>query len=115
MPKFDKSSKKQTDYVEFTVKPLAYIGEYDEEALKAMGGFGDKTMRLVFYITEASLWRLKDFLEHCGLDVEEAKSLRELIEATPNCTFRGQIAHRIGNDNKTAFAEIVSTAADEDE
>jgi hypothetical protein len=112
LPKFDKSSKKQTEYVEFTLQPIATVGEVDEDALKASGGLEGKTLRDTYYITENSLWRLKKFLEDCGLDVDdESQSLRTLIDATPNCQVNVSIKHEMGNDGQTAYANIAGTSA----
>lgn len=112
LPKQDKSSKKQTEYVEFTLKPTAVVGEVDEDALKEMGGLNsDKTIKVTHYLTENSLWRLKDFLEHCGIDLDDHKTLRAAIEATPNCQVNVAIGHDMGNDGKTPFAVVKGTSA----
>ena len=80
-PRFDKSAKKQTEFVEFTHKLLAAQEDVDEDELKVLGGVKDKVMKNTFYLTEGAAWRLKEFLEHCGID--EADSLREMIDETP--------------------------------
>lgn len=114
LPKMDKSSKKQTEYVEFTLQPVAAGPDVDTDALEAMGGLAEKTLRATYYITENSLWRLKEFLGHCGLDVEGGTSLRSLIEQTPNCSVNVSIKHDMGNDGKTPYAVIANTAAVEE-
>ena len=38
LPKFDKSSKKQTEFVEFTLQPVEAMEDVDQEALASMGG-----------------------------------------------------------------------------
>ena len=82
-PRFDKSAKKQTDFVEFQHKLLSAQEDVDEDELKALGGIKDKVMKNTFYLTEGATWRLKEFLEHCGIDMDEVESLREAVEQTP--------------------------------
>ncbi len=69
LPRQDKSAKKQTEFYEFTHKLLSAGEDVDEDELKAMGGVADKTIKNTYYITEGSLWRLKDFLGHFGRGV----------------------------------------------
>lgn len=112
-PRFDKSSKKQTEFVEFTHKLIGVGEDVDEEALKE--ALGDKalnevTMKNTFYLTEGSIWRLKDFLGNCGLDVEDDKtSLREMIEETPGKSVGIFINHEASQDGQAVFARIGKT------
>src|SRR5258707_13937544 len=112
LPRFDKSSKKFTEFVEFTLQPTAAGEDVDEEDLEAMGGIANKTIRATYYITEDSLWRLKDFLVHCG--IEESGSLRQMIDETPNCEVIAFIRHTAINDGQAIFAELPNTASDEE-
>lgn len=117
-PKFDKSSKKQTEYVEFTLKCVEALDTVDadelEDWLTSKDGtkrkLGDATQRLTFYLTEGALWRLKDFLAHCGLDVEGDASLRQLIPETTGCQVIGTIAHESSDDGTAVFGRVRSTA-----
>ena len=108
LPRFDKSSKKFTEFVEFTLQPTAAGEDVDEEDLAAMGGIANKTIRATYYITEDALWRLKDFLSHCG--IEEDGSLRNTIDQTPNCEVIAFIKHRASEDGQSVFAELAKTA-----
>jgi len=108
LPRFDKSSKKFTEFVEFTLQPTAAGEDVDEEDLAAMGGITNKTIRATYYITEDALWRLKDFLSHCG--IEEDGSLRNMIDQTPNCEVIAFIKHRASEDGQSVFAELAKTA-----
>ncbi len=108
LPRFDKSSKKFTEFVEFTLQPTAAGEDVDEEDLEAMGGIANKTIRATYYITEDALWRLKDFLGHCG--IEEDGSLRNMIDQTPNCEVIAFIKHRASEDGQAVFAELAKTA-----
>lgn len=107
LPRFDKSSKKQTEFVEFTLQPMAAGEDVDEEELAAMGGIANKTIRATYYITEDSLWRLKAFLEHCG--IEESGSLRQMIDETPNCEVMAFLKHEASNDGESVYATLSKT------
>lgn len=110
LPKFDKSTKKGTEYVEFTYKVLAAAEDVDSDELALMGGIADKTMRDTYYITENSLWRLKEMLVNCGIEDDDNKSLRQMIEETPGCQLVVHIKHTASQDGQSVFANVGSTA-----
>ncbi|MFA6159363.1 MAG: hypothetical protein WC763_07095 [Candidatus Paceibacterota bacterium] len=111
LPRFDKSSKKQTDFVEFTLKLLSAHDDVDAEELATMGGVADKTIKDTYYLTETALWRLKDFLANAGLDVDSGNSYNELIEATPGQQIGISIRHEASQDGQSIFARIGKTFA----
>lgn len=114
MPRYDKSSKKGTEFTEFTVKALRAGSDVDPEQLAEMGGIEDKTQKLAFYHTEGSIYRLDEFHEHCGIDLSEAKSRRQRNEDCVNAQFVGFIRHEASQDGQTTFGRIGRTApADE--
>lgn len=105
-----KSSKKQTPYVEFLCSYQAAMDDVDEETLTTYGGIAGKQTKLTFYITEDAVWRLKKFLNE-DLGIEEGdKSLRQMLDETPNCTFLGQVKHEASDDGENVFAKIDRTA-----
>lgn len=110
LPKRDKSSKKQTPYVEFTLQPLEAMEDVDAEALEEMGGFVNKTLRATYYTTEDAMWRLKEFLEHCGLEVSSGASYNQLIDETPNCQVIAFIRHDASEDGTSIYAKVGKTA-----
>lgn len=114
LPKYDKSTKKQTEYVEFTLKPIQVGEDVDQEELAAMGGIADKTIRATFYLTENALWRLKDFLAHCGIDVDEAENYRVAIDETTNQQVVAFIRHVPSDDGEAVFANLGKTASPEE-
>lgn len=103
-PKFDKSSKKQTDFVEFTLKPLTALEGVDQDELNAFGEFKDKTLPATFYVTEKSLFMLKQFLDCCG--IEDVGSLNNRIEESPNSEVIGFIRHEASEDGTRVFARF---------
>ena len=112
-PRFDKSTKKQTEYVEFTHKILSAGEDVDTDDLATYLGDSKKLnevqMKNTFYLTEGSIWRLKEFLEHCGIDMDEVESLREGIEATPGKQVGIFINHEASQDGTSVFARIGKT------
>lgn len=117
LPRADKSKEKQTPFYEFSCKCTGALGDVDadqlqEWATKADGttrALTDFSTRLTFYITEDSLYRLQEFLEHCGVD-GEGKTTREAVEDTPNCQFVGSIVHTPSKDGTSVYANIGKTA-----
>lgn len=109
LPRYDKSAKKQTEFVEFTLQPLAAGEDVDQDDLTAMGGFANKTIRNTYYITEDALWRLKKFLADLGIE-EEDKSLRQMIEEAPGRQVAVFMKHTASDDGESVFANVASTA-----
>lgn len=108
LPRHDKSSKKQTPFVEFTLAVQAPGEDVDAEDLQSMGGADNKTIRATYYITDDALWRLKDFLGHCG--IAEEGSLRQMIDDAPNAQVVAFVKHRASEDGQSVFAELAKTA-----
>lgn len=112
LPRFDKSSKKQTEFVEFNLYPFSAGEDVDPEALEeALGdkSLTDKSLRATYYLTPDSLYRLKQFLEHCGIEIE-GKSYTEAINEVPGSTVVAHIKHRFSDDGERVFAEIKATS-----
>lgn len=113
MPRFDKSTKKGTEFVEFTCKILQAGEDVDPEELQAMGGIADKTLKHTFYLTENSIYRLKEFLID-DLRIEEEATLRPMIEKAVGAQFMAQIKHTPSDDGKSVYSNIASTGPVED-
>lgn len=117
MPKFGESAKKKTPFVEFTLSPMEAREDVDpddlEQALTKKDGtkklLSEMTIRATYYTTEDALYRLKDFLEHCGLDVEGDASLQELVEQTNGCQVGANIRHTASDDGAGVYANLGAT------
>jgi hypothetical protein len=111
LPRKDKSTKKGTDFIEYTLQPVSAVeGTVDEDALKQFGSFVDKILLLTFYITEKSAFRHKEFLaDDLGLDIED-ESHWEAAQKTQGVQVLVHIKHRATEDGKGVFHEIVGTA-----
>jgi len=107
LPETGKSSKKQTEFVAFNLKALQAGPDVDADELEEMGGIENKTTKATFYLTEGSLYRLKEFLAHCG--IEEGASLRAMIEEAMNCQVGGYIRHEASNDGESIFGRLGKT------
>lgn len=122
VPRYDKSAKKQTPFVEFQLKLTAAGEDVDQDDLKNALAMPDGTsrrltdivMKHTLYLTEGSAWRLKEFLGDCGFDVDDGDtSMREMIEQTAGRSVDIYIKHTPSQDGKSIFAEIASTLASE--
>ncbi len=87
-PKIDKSSKKQTEYSEYTMKILQAYDDVDEDALEeyltGMDGktkkLTDCTIRNTYYHTENSIGRLATFFDHLdGITPDKAGEVDESL------------------------------------
>ena len=120
MPRYDKSSKKQTEFVEFQHKFLAPGDDVDADALQEALTIGEETkslndvvMKNTFYLTESAAWRLKEFLRDCGFDIEsDEMSLRDMVEQTAGKSVGVFVKHVPSQDGQTVFAQIDRTVAE---
>ena len=109
MPRYDKSTKKQTPFVEFQISLTEAMEDVDTDELEAFGPFGDKTIPLTFYYeTEGGFNRLKKFLTDCG--IEDYDNLRVGIEEAPGRTITVEIKHETSQDGQSIYARIDGTA-----
>lgn len=110
IPEMRNIGKKDTPAAEFSFKLIAPGPDVDTTALTEMGGLTDKKLRKPFFLTEESLYRLKEFLvDHLGID-EGKKSIGELISESPNRSVTVVVSHRLSEDKSQVYAEIKSTA-----
>lgn len=115
-PLYDKSKKKQTEFVQFTHKFLQTADDNinQDELDKVLGDrvLSDITMKYTFYLTESAAWRLDQFLEDLGYDLNGEQSRRQMIEETQGKTITVQVIHEPSGDGKSVFAKINGTVAD---
>ncbi len=83
LPEEITSSKKQTPGYRFTLKILSADDDVDTDELEEIGGVEDKTIRNDIWVTPASAFMLRRFLEHCGIEAE-GKTLAEMLDEVPN-------------------------------
>lgn len=112
LPERGESSQKKTPSLTFKHKIVSPLDGVDEEALAAIdGGVVGKEMKNTFYITEASAFMLKDFLAHCGIELE-GKSMGQAIDEVPNREVIIFVKHEIigEGDSARTIAKIGRTA-----
>ena len=111
LPETGQSSKKQTDFFKFTHRIVQPLDDVDHDELEAAfpEGVAGKTVANTFYLTENSLFMLKQFVENCGIDMT-GKTMRQCVDELPNCEVVINIRHRPTQDGTRMFAEIGSTA-----
>lgn len=113
-PSYDKSNKKGTPFVEFTLRPVAAEEDVDADDLAAMGGFDGKTIKATFYLTEDAVFRLDEFHEHCGIDISEPASRKVRNDAVVNAQVCAVIKHEMSQDGSQTFARLSRTAQAQD-
>lgn len=116
LPRADKSAKKGTPFIEYTVSFLEPYTDaegttdIDAVALEEFGAVAGKEMKLTFYLTEGSAYRHKEFLQDdLGLDIE-GLSHWEAAQQAAGAQFVAGIRHKPRDDGKGIFAEISGTA-----
>ena len=112
-PRYDKSSKKGTPFVEFILKPIAEQDDVDVEALEEAGGLDGKSLRGTYYTTDDAIYRLDEFHEHCGIDLSEPASRRIRNDEVMNAQVLAYVKHRQADQNdpnSAVFAEVRRTA-----
>lgn len=108
-PRYDKSAKKGTDFVEFTLRPISAGEDVDDEDLANAGGLEGKTLRATYYLTEDAIYRLDEFHEHCGIDLTDGKSRRSRNDEVVNAEVGVFVKHRPSQDGSRIYAEIGRT------
>lgn len=122
-PRFDKSSNKGTEFVEFSMKIMEAQEDVDEDDLKeyltdASGkkkSLTDVVVRNTYYLTENSTFRLVSFLDHLDgitpdkVDEVEETSRQRIAEATgKSCIIN--IRHEPWQNGEGVSARVASTA-----
>ena len=118
LPSYGKSSKKQTPFAEFVLKPLQALEDVSEDELqewatKADGSaksLQDGQIKATFYLTEDSAFRAVDFCKHCGIDiVDEEMTLQQGFERLQGCQVGVHVKHTPFQSGDGVRAEIDRT------
>lgn len=113
LPKQDVSSKKKTEFCEFTLQVLGAHEDVDADALaECLKGkaLSEKTIRATYYVTDDAAWRLQEFVDHCGVEDGPGISLRQRISAIAGSQVNVYIRHKPSDDGTMIYAEVGSTA-----
>jgi hypothetical protein len=106
---FTKMGKDQTDVLKVKFKLMQAGPDVDAEALAAAESLG-KTITANYFLTDAAIYRLKEMMEHAGLELG-TKSVGQLIPELPGQQINIVIGHRPSADGQRIFAEVKATAA----
>jgi hypothetical protein len=98
----DKTSQKETKFIEFATAPVEPLGNVDEDWLKealtkADGGMkklSDMNIRIRFYDTPEAGYRIKKFLLDDVQLEDDGSSIGQLVEAAINAQVIVNIKHR---------------------
>lgn len=99
------SQNKKTPYVEIETKIIAPQDDVDMEEYAKVKNPQDRSFKTKFFITEDSLFRLKDFLAKAGFETE-GKSFSEMLNEIAGHQIVGVVSHRLGQDGETVYPEI---------
>jgi len=108
--RFDKSSVQQTDYVDFVLKVIEPYKNVDEDELEEFGEVRGTIINHRLYITEKAKYRIKEFLEHCGVDLSDGKSFEQAIPEATNCEVIVQVIHEPLQSGDGVMARVRSSA-----
>jgi len=116
-PEQGESNQKKTPFVRFMLQPMAIGDDVDEDALKialtradgSVVGLQDQTIRATYYLTSNAVWRLEQYLEHLGFELDGKSSLEQMIAESNGRQCLATLKHTM-NDDGSVFAELASTA-----
>jgi hypothetical protein len=115
MPRYGKSTKKMTDFVEFQIQLVEAMEDVDPDLLEEFGTLSEKSIPLTFYYAdsdgaplEGGFKRLRAFLDNCGIEGEG--TVRQQIEQASGRTIVVEIKHTPSADGQSVYAQIDGTA-----
>lgn len=106
-----KSKDKQTPYVEFDVSIIGpHDNSVDANLLNEIADWQQRKLRLTFYITQDSLWRLRGFIEQFDKNMAETMPIGQAIGMLTGRQFIAQVKLTPSKKGDTMFNEIDDTA-----
>lgn len=110
LPEQIESSRKKTPGLRFKLQVVQALEDVDPDELQNIeGGVIGKILNMDQWVTEESLFMLKQFVEHCGA-LEEGASLSACIDNVPNSSVLAFVQHDTDDTSKRTFAKIKRTA-----
>ena len=106
-PRRDKSSRKGTDFSEYTVQLMEACDDVNDKDLEEfLDGepLTRKSVRVTYYHTKGALYRLGEFLIALGID--KTKSIEEGIQEVPGKTAYFHIKHQPSLDGTGVYANV---------
>ena len=109
--KYGKSDKKGTEFSEFALIPIDALDDVDADDVESAGGLDGKSLRITFWHTEDSIYRLDEFHEHCGISLDDGRSRRARNDECVNAEVLATVKHTQSDDNTRVFTNVSRTAA----
>lgn len=122
LPRIDKSTKKGTEFSEFTLQVMESCDDVDPDELKlslskASGDIiplRERSLRVTMWHTEDALWRLKKFLDDLMIpdedDAGEPRTIRDRMQDVPGKMVYAHVKHSPSDDGETMYANVDKTA-----
>jgi len=102
--------KNKTPALEFKIKLMMAQPDVSQDDLLAAGGLENKFMTARFFLTDDSMYRLKEFLVN-ALDIpENGRTIGQMLGDAPNKQVLVQVSHRPSDDGQQIYSEIKSYA-----
>ena len=109
-PEFTTIGKENTPIANFTLRYLRANDDVDSTQLADVGGLENKTIKHRYFLTEAAMYRLKEFLvDHLGIE-EGNQTIGQLCSQAAGRQVYFTIGHRPSQDGTQIYSEIKSTA-----
>jgi len=99
------SSQKKTPGVQLDCRMTEPQSDVDEDELAEVKNANERKQRMTFWITEDSLWRLKEFTEVVGV-ADDDKTLEEILPELTGCSFIAPIVHEVPQGSTDPIAKI---------
>lgn len=106
-------AKTGTEFAEFTLQILGAHEDVDPDALaECLKGKAliEKTIKATYYVTDDAIWRLKEFLDHCGVESGPGISIRQRMSGAAGSQVNAFMKQKPSQDGTFMRAELVYTA-----
>lgn len=103
---FGESREKKTPYVRVFFTLIAAGEDVDADLMNGVD-LAKRAPRTDFYVTNDSMWRIKEFLASLGLDVE-GRTLSEVIPEMVSANVQLYITQRSSADGQEIFNDVKS-------
>ena len=101
------SSKKKTPGIEFLCNMVEAKDDVDEDELALVKNANSRDNKLTMWLTEDSLWRVKEFMISLGISTEDDdRTLEEILPEAVGQTFVAPIRHETMEGSSDVIAKI---------
>lgn len=113
---FGHSNQKGTPFVRWYTTPIDAFSDVDTEELEEVkaqveGDLSRRSMRMTFYLTENSLFRVRDFLRDTVGIASNGRNLEEMIPEAANQEIVISVAHGTSQNTGNVYAYVLDYAS----